>query len=371
MAGLFGTLGTANKGLNAQQRALETTSHNISNANTPGYSRQRVNMEADLPYKLTGVGQIGTGVKVTSISRIVDDFVLKNIRNETSSFHQFDLKSEILGELEGIFNETGQSNGISKDLAVYFDSWTKLSNNPEFDNAKSILVENGNSLTDNINHLAQQIKDLEGNTISSLEKSVLDVNAKLEELQSINSQIYKISNDGSVPNDLLDKRDMILNDVAKFSKIKTSFDQYGRVSVKMDGQDVLTHDSIATISMVIGHDPAGNALVSHGGNSLQSAQTINQTGLDKGQLLISSVGDKTYKTLNTEAGASKGYQDSLGDIKQRLSELNEFAYGLATSVNIIHSDNGKSIDFFDLGSNTDYALNLKINEDIQADPKKS
>lgn len=372
MAGLFGTLGTANKGMNAQQKALETTSHNISNANTPGFSRQRVNLQADLPYTMTGIGQIGTGVKVSSITRIVDDFVVKNIRNETSALHQYEVKSDILGQLEGIFNEGDDVKGLSYDLSVYFDSWTKLANNPEFDNAKSILSENGSTLTDNINHMAIQIDDLKNNTLSTLEKSVLDVNGKLTELQDINSQIYKLQNDGVYPNDLLDRRDSLLKDIAGFSKVDASFDQYGRVSVKMDGQDILTPNSLSTISVVVGHDKDGNALVSHGGNSLVNRETVDQKGLKVGQLMISNdkQNAKDYQTLDVISGSSKGHQDALTELDQRLEELNQFAFGLASSVNMIHSDNGKSIDFFDLGSDKNYARNLKVSDEIKKDPKK-
>lgn len=369
MSGLFGTLGTANKGLNVQQKALETSGHNIANANTIGYSRQRVNTSADTPYNIVGIGQIGTGVKINSISRVVDDFVIANLRQETATYNQYTQKSDVLGQLEGIFNETPLQKGISSNLNTYFDSWSKLGSNPEMDNAKTIVLENGNNLTDTINHMAEQMSTLSKNTVSVLEKSVLDFNGKLQQLDVLNKQIYKISNDGSIPNDLLDQRDNILEELSTFSKIDTSFDQYGRVSVKIDNQNVLTHNELKTISVVVGKDAAGNALVSNGGDSLKERDVIGET-YEVGQILISDPKDATsdYAGLTMISGASKGLQESLTEISIRTSEFNNFVFNLATSVNMIHTDQGTTgVNFFDLGTTGDYALNIKVNSQIKED----
>lgn len=369
MVGLFGTLGTANKGLNVQQKALETSGHNIANANTSGYSRQRVNMAADNPYNLIGVGQVGTGVKISSITRVVDDFVIGNIRQETSSYHQYEQKSDILGQLEVIFNETPQHKGLSNNLATYFDSWSKLGSNPEMDNAKTIVLENGNILTDAINHMAKQIDELSQGTLSVLEKSALDFNGKLEQLDVINRQIYKVSNDGSIPNDLLDQRDILLEDLSSFTKLETSFDQYGRVSIKVANQDVLTHNELKKISVVVGSDDKGNALISEGGDSLKPRATTTDK-YEVGQILISDSKTTTpdFKPLEMASGVSKGLQESLVEIDNRMTELNNFVFNLASSVNMIHSNAGESIDFFTIGTDKNYALNIKVNDAIKKDP---
>ncbi|MBP1042015.1 flagellar hook-associated protein FlgK [Vagococcus sp. BWB3-3] len=370
MVGLFGTLGTANKGLNAQQKALETTGHNIANANTPGYSRQRVNMQADSPYNVTGIGQVGTGVKINSIIRVVDDFVIGNIRTENSAYNYYSQKADVLGQLETIFNETPFSKGLSSDLATYFDAWSKLGTNPELDNAKTIVLEDGNILTDTINHMAKQIAELSANSLSNLEKSTLDFNGKMQQLDTLNRQIYKVANDGSVPNDLLDQRDAILEGLSDFTKLATSFDQYGRVSVSISGQEVLTHNSLKTISVVVGKDTDGKALVSNGGDSLKPRDVIDQP-LEIGQILISdNQTAEEYQALEMTSGAAKGLQEAMGELKQRMSELNNLAFGLAKSVNMIHSDNGKGIDFFELGTDDNFAINIKVNGDIKKDPSK-
>lgn len=373
MTGLFGTLGTANSGMNTQQTALETSSHNIANANTPGYSRQRADMETNQPYTYTGIGQIGTGSKVNSISRASDQFVLANIRKENSVYNQYKQKADVLGQIESIFNESPGQKAISDDLAAYFDAWSQLANNPESNTAKLIVVENGNNLAENINRTAKQLETLHNDTVSVLEKNVLDFNSKLEELNEINQQLFKASADGGTPNDLLDRRDMLLEDLSGFGNIETTFDEYGRVSVKMGGETILAPGEIKTISVVVGTDANGQPLVSEGGNlTNEKVPLTNGENYPVGQLLISDPKDTppTFQPIAVESGAAKGLQEGLAEIDARTEEFNIFTFNLATSVNIIHSDGGKGDDFFTLGDPNDpnFAKNIKVNDKLKKDP---
>lgn len=374
MTGLFGTLGTANSGMNTQQTALETSSHNIANANTPGYSRQRAEMETNQPYNYTGIGQIGTGSKVSSITRASDQFVLANIRKENSVYNQYQQKADVLGQIESIFNESPGQKALSDDLAAYFDAWSQLANNPESNTAKLIVVENGNNLAENINRTAKQLETLHNDTVSVLEKNVLDFNSKLEELHEINQQIFKASADGGVPNDLLDRRDMLLEDLSGFGNLDTTFDEYGRVSVKMGGETILAPGEIRTISVVVGTNENGQPLVSEGGNlTNEKVPLTNGETYPVGQLLISNPKDTptTFQPIEVESGAAKGLQEGLAEINARTEEFNVFVYNLATSVNMIHSDNGgvgdPGIDFFTFDKDNS-AKSIKVNESIKKDP---
>ncbi|MBO0476949.1 flagellar hook-associated protein FlgK [Vagococcus sp. DIV0080] len=373
MSGLFGTLGTANSGMNTQQIGLETSSHNIANANTPGYSRQRAEMQANTPYTYTGIGQIGTGSKVSAITRASDQFVLASIRKENALYNQYQYKADVLGKMEVIFNETPGQKSLSDDINAYFDAWSQLSNNPDSSTAKTIVVENGNNLTDNMNHIAKELDSLRNETVSILEKNVMDFNAKLEELNELNQQIFKASQDGSVPNDLLDRRDMILEDLSGFGNIETSFDEYGRASVSLGGEKLVgPGEPVKTISVVVGVDENGQPIVSEGGNLTGENITLeNGESYPVGQLLISNPKDNppVFSPIEVESGAAKGLQEGLVEIDKRTQEFNEFVFNFATAVNIIHSDNGKGADFFTLGDPNDpnFAMNIKVNEDIRND----
>src|SRR5699024_8446062 len=130
MSGLFGTLNSVSISLGVQQSALQTTGHNIANANTTGYSRQRVSLVAENPYRLAGIGQLGTGVRISSIDRIVDPYVNKQLQSENSSLEMYKQKADVIGQLESIFNEPSDT-GLNNSINEFYSSWTYLSSNPE------------------------------------------------------------------------------------------------------------------------------------------------------------------------------------------------------------------------------------------------
>ena len=337
MSGLFGTLNNATKGLLVQQSALQTTSHNISNANTEGYSRQKVTLVADNPYTLGGIGQLGTGVRISSIDRIVDPYVNKQLRNENSSLEMYTKKSEILGQLEGIFNEPS-TTGLNNNLSQVFSSWTYLGSNPELATAKTMVAQNSETFTDTLHHMSNQIDSLHEGTVQDIEKNVLDFNAKLEQLDSLNQQIFNVTSQGQSPNDLLDQQDKLLSELTGIAGVEASYDKFNRVSITVGGESVLTEDSIAKMS--VGTDPAG-------------------------QLMIGE------NNIEITSGNIKGSQEALTEIDNKKQELNDIAFIFATAVNKVHSDGGKGIPFFELGTEDgNYAASIQVNKEILNDVSK-
>ena len=208
MSGLFSSLNIGTKGMTAAQTALQTTSHNLSNMNTVGYSRQRVDLQADLPYHLNGVGQLGTGVKMAGVVRVVDDYVTKQIQQETGTFNRYETKADSLAQLEMIFNEPSET-GLSKGFSRFYSSWNYLGANPELATAKTMVSQEAQTLTDTLSHMANQIEGLRGDTEYAIEKDVLDFNGKVEQLDTLNKQIFNVMAKGHTPNDLLDQRDRL------------------------------------------------------------------------------------------------------------------------------------------------------------------
>ena len=261
MSGLFGTLGTATSGITANQVALQTTAHNIANTNTDGYSRQRVHMTTKPPYVIAGTGTIGTGVNVTGVERVVDDFVRSQIREANSKYTYNTQKSDTLGQLEDILHEPSD-DGVIKALNTLTDSWQKLAENPELGTSKTLVVENANSFADSIHQMATQINQLHKDSISNMQKSVLDFNEKIDQLADINKKVFTLTSRGETPNDLLDQRDTLLKDISGLVNINTEFDEYGRTTLSVDGQTILDfkNETHNTLSVVVGTDANGNAL---------------------------------------------------------------------------------------------------------------
>lgn len=356
MSGIFSTLNIANKGLQASQTSLHTTSHNISNANTEGYSRQRVDLKADLAYTLGGVGQIGTGVKIAGVSRVVDEYVTNQIRGENGTFKKYSTKSEVMAQLEIIYNEPSDT-GLNFNLGEMFDAWTELSKNPELLTAKSIVVEKSKTMADTLNHIANQMESLKGETGNQIGRNVTDFNSLVGQLDTLNKQIFNIYVKGDVPNDLLDQRDLLLKDLSNISDFSVDYnDKYGRVSISVDAgepatrTEILSSDGKTKRTLEANFD--GNVLIK------------NSDGSDLGNLVSSK-------------GNISGYQDALTMINKQIGEIDNFARTMAKAINTAHKDGvgTPGTDFF-LAGGTDpnmdniTASNIKVNLAIQADNSK-
>lgn len=375
MSGLFGTLGTATSGITANQVALQTTAHNIANTNTDGYSRQRVHMTTKPPYVIAGTGTIGTGVNVTGVERVVDDFVRSQIREANSKYTYNTQKSDTLGQLEDILHEPSD-DGVIKSLNTLTDSWQKLAENPELGTSKTLVVENANSFADSIHQMATQINQLHKDSISNLQKSVLDFNEKIDQLADINKKVFTLTSRGETPNDLLDQRDTLLKDISGLVNINTEFDEYGRTTLSVDGQTILDfkNETHNTLSVVVGTDANGNALVSDRGDSSKSNVALGRQ-VEVGTVMLTKkddAGNTAYSEIKTSEGDMGGYQESAREILEHMDEMNDFIAKIGKATNMVMTGGKNKLDgFFTLGNDPSrYALDFKVNDAIAKDPSK-
>ena len=333
MSGLFGTLNIGVKGMTAAQTALQTTSHNVSNMNTPGYSRQRVNIEAANPYSLPGVGQLGTGVRMSGVVRVVDDYVTKQIQDESSSYSRYATKSDALAQLEMVFDEPSET-GLSNRLSRVYSAWNYLGANPELATAKTMVSQESQTLTDTFSQMANQLEGLEGDTLHTIDKNVLDFNEKIEQLSTLNKQIFNVVIKGQSPNDLLDQRDRLTTDLAIIADVEITYDKFQGVSLKLDGSDLLKGETINKLAV--------------------------KSGDSKGQIAVLDA-EGNEQAISVKNGSIKGAQEALVIVQDKKVELNQLAYSFATAVNTVH---GK--EFFTV-SQTDAAKTIKVNAAIMAD----
>ncbi|AJD28586.1 flagellar hook-associated protein FlgK [Clostridium botulinum] len=222
MSGLFGTLNIGKSGMFAQQGALNTTSHNIANANTEGYSRQRVELQTTRPYckpsmnSAAGPGQVGTGVQIVAINRVRDSFLDYQTRVELGVQGQFASRHKFLSQIENILNEPTDV-GISKLFGKFFDAWEDLSLNPQTSNAKSVVMQQASALADELNHTFNELSKLKENTQMEIQQTVFEVNSMLNQINQLNQEIIQVKVAGQQPNDLMDRRDLLLDKLsAKF-----------------------------------------------------------------------------------------------------------------------------------------------------------
>ena len=198
MLGLISTLNTARKGMNASQASINVTSHNISNANTDGYSRQRVNLVTSTPFctpSMTNAaepGQMGTGVDVASIDRIRNSFLDYQVRSETSNKGKYDVRQQFLSNIEAIMNEPSES-AISNAMSEFYSSWQSLSNAPESSETRTSVAQKSIALTDMLNNTYNQLEKLKDDVHETTKASVFELNSYLDQLDSVNQEIMQIS----------------------------------------------------------------------------------------------------------------------------------------------------------------------------------
>ena len=245
MSGLLSTLNTAKSGMNVSQDAIQTTSHNISNINTPGYSRQRVNQSASSPYSMPGknsnfgAGQIGTGAQIDDVTRIRNSFYDYQYRSESHQYGSTSVKYEYFKNIEGIFNEPSDT-AISSSLNSFFNSWSELSKDPQSSGVKSVVIENGKYLSNSINSAFKRLESLEEGLDKQSEYIMDEVNSMLSQLDKLEKNIKIIQGSGKSPNDFLDQRDQLLdnlsfklniNDKDVKATLKKAYDANGKVTL--------------------------------------------------------------------------------------------------------------------------------------------
>jgi len=221
MGGLFGTFNIAKSGIFAQQKAINVTSHNIANANTEGYSRQVATLTTTRPTTTNGLdaGQIGTGVQVDTISRVRDSFLDYHTRVEMGVQGKYSGRDEFLSQIENILNEPSDT-GLSSLLGSFYSSWQQLSKSAETSSSKKVVAEQSLALTNELNHTYAEIQKLKSDTQSMIKDTVFDINSTLNQLSKLNQEIIQVKVSGQQPNDLMDKRDLLLDQLSSKFGIK-------------------------------------------------------------------------------------------------------------------------------------------------------
>lgn len=217
---LIGTLHSASSGMKVSQLSINVASHNITNINTPGYVRQRVEQSAGRPLGqqglglyLPGPGHQGTGVKANDIVRIKNSFYDYQFRSENPSYGNTVVKYNYYRDMETAFNEPSD-NGLSSALNGFYNSWNELSKDPNSSSAKHIAIENSKYLAGNITTLYKRLDSLSSSAVKDRTDLLTTINDEVKQIQDLMLQITISTNAGNTPNDLMDKRDMLIDSLS-------------------------------------------------------------------------------------------------------------------------------------------------------------
>lgn len=228
-------------GLFANQRSLGVVSHNIANANTEGYSRQVMNTQAYKPQMLPGgKGAIGLGVNVTPVKQIRDEYLDFKFRDETSIKAEWDARSEVLSELENIFNEPSDSS-ISELLDNFYESLQTIQKNPENLTARTLVRQNTIALTEGVQRISGMLKDLQADLNTQFQSAVREVNDTAAQIAKLNETIYKAELEGGKANDVRDQRNLLVDKLSKLVPVDYYEDEQNRFYVIVGGQQLVSH----------------------------------------------------------------------------------------------------------------------------------
>jgi flagellar hook-associated protein 1 FlgK len=246
-------LSTGVSALLAFQRALDTTSHNIANANTDGYSRQLVDF-ATRPPQLLGSNWIGNGVDVASIRRLFDQTLSDQQKSASSSLQQLDVMATYAGRLDKLFSD--DSTGLSASLQQFTNSIETLSTSPSSTTARQVVLSQAQNLVNRLKALQGGIDTLGTQMSSQLGAEVNVVNSLTAGIVDLNQQIVAAQGSSAQrPNDLLDKRDQLLAQLSSHIGVKTITEDNGAISVFIgSGQALVSNTRAGTLALAPG-DP--------------------------------------------------------------------------------------------------------------------
>lgn len=339
----------------ASRTAIATTGHNIANANTEGYTRQRVQTATDTPRPAGSRAFIGTGALISRVDRVNDGYIEKQVRNAGRDLAHMEEKDTVLRQTEEIFNEMN-GEGLNRLVARFFNEFRKLSNEPDSEAVRQSVREASQALVNDFHRLRSEVEDVRKHIDARLEGHAEEVNALARDLNDMNIRIRTITLGGGEPNDLFDKRDVIVKKLAGHLDLNVHTDNDGNYVVEMKGVGPLVVGGHVT-EFAVHRAPA------------------DERGKPEGALDISSsgyVGDTvTHQLRGGKMGALLEVRDRT--LSTILSRLDELAHNITLSVNEVHQqgftrDGLRGLSFFrPLGSSSERASEfIQISDDIQA-----
>jgi len=225
----MGMLSTGVSGLLAFQSSLDTTSHNIANANTVGYNRQSTDLVAATPTFLNS-NWVGNGVTVQSIQRNYDALVAAQVRTASSGKSQWDIYSQQAGTLNNLFSDA--NSGVSASLQNFFTAFQSVANSPTTSSERQVLLSQAQSLVTRLNTTASSLASMQNDVNQQLGNEAQVVTGLAQSVAKINEQIsFSVGTTGNPPNDLLDRRDQLLDQLSSHLDINAVKQSDGTVSV--------------------------------------------------------------------------------------------------------------------------------------------
>ncbi|WP_028783768.1 flagellar hook-associated protein FlgK [Thalassobacillus devorans] len=350
----FHGLEVAKRGLFTQQSALHTTGHNIANANTPGYTRQRVNFEQTAPYPPASrnrpeiPGQVGSGVQAGSIERVREQFLDIQFRGEANKTGYWESKADAIRKMEEIMNEPSEQ-GLSKTMDRFWRSLQDLATNPEDAGARSVVRQRGIAVAETFKYLSESLKGIQKDLANEIDVTVKDANSLITQIDKLNQQIGNDEPHGYLPNDLYDERDRLIDELSQLMAVEVNYEKSnGKPDAMAVGQATIQLvNGTEKYVLVNGKPEQGEAQIYH--LKAEFNETAGRSMVTRFSLSpIDGNGDSENMDTYDSQGKllalkeAHGYRNSEGEPRgmypEMLMDLDEMAYAFADEFNRVHQD---------------------------------
>lgn len=298
--------------LRAAQQQLDTAAHNVANASTPGYSRQVVSLVESPPYTFPAFnrsglpGQIGSGVTVAAVTRVRDTFLDQQVQAQASLKGQWDARDQELAKVEAIFPEPS-SSGLGNTISQYYAAWQDVASGPTSTAARTALTEQASNLAMQMNSDSTQLGMIASGIDTQVSQQVTTINDLATQIAALNGQIQRVTVTGDNPNDLLDQREQLLEQLSAIVPASVTTQKDGSATVEIGGTDLVS--GVNARQMVAQTNNSGHVTPTWSDGSAVS--------LPSGQLKA---------LLDVRDVDLAGYQ----------SQLDSLAQGIADSTNALH-----------------------------------
>ncbi len=312
MRSSFGGLTIGISALFAQQRALDVTGHNISNVNTPGYSRQIVMHSSTLPSNVGRSGnnklmQAGTGVSVQEIRQYRDIFLDQKLRRESKELGYWESRQAGIEELEAIFNDNTEE-GLQSVMNQLWNSWSQLSKPGGGLTARALVKESTLAFIETVKNLDVMLTNFRKNRDNEIKENVAKINSMTKTIAKLNYDIKKIEASGSQANDYRDERDRLINELSKMANVQIIQDK--TINIAIEGR-------------LIVEDGRSEELVAYPDPASDGYSVIKWK--------------KTMEDIDISGGSIKALIDTRDELVNGFREkLNQFVIGITSEINKMH-----------------------------------